>query len=419
MKMPLRSQALASTLIGGSLLLATRAQAHPVPALSPDFGAPECITVVDKRTSEEVPLDYFVGYDDVMEEPDHIPVAEQKTHQFFAFRGQVTGLDPSYHYWPFDPTMTPQVPMPVWIGQADLLACDEKNTPEIAPQFSAAIIGTDTLMDRPEFANQWLDVRQMRVPITELQALLGLRWSLASVPAGVYQIVGYIYSPPFNAWEARPGVIKVVDETRDVPAVTVSSIDAMLFEGQGRKISGCVNAQPGTELRAYYRVTETPDAPWQMWAAEPVDETGQYELCYRSPSAGFAGIVQIQIIAVGPDGEQTAAYAPDNLVVVPNAAACTESAKLCCDLGGMQPSAAGAAGSEALSDMPAAGTGTLTQAVAMPTMPTMSTMPTTEAPAPASGCSCATQRAGADLWSALLTLMLFVGVASRKNATRG
>ena len=409
------SKALYSIIACAALWLVTAgAYAHPVPALPPDFGTPECITVVDKRTSETVPLDYLVGYDDVMEEPDHIPVADQKTHQFFAFRGQLTGQDPSYHYWPFDPTMAPQIPMPVWINQADLLACDAKNTPEIAPQFSSMVIGTDTLSDRPELANQWLDVRQMRVPITERQALMGLPWSVASVPAGVYQVVGYIYSPPFNAWEARPGVIKVIDGTRDVPAVTVSSIDAMLFEGQGRKISGCVNAQPGTELRAFYRATDTPNAPWEMWATTPVDDTGKYELCYRSPRPGFAGILQMQIVAVGPDGEQTAAYAPDNLVVVASSAGCTESAKLCCDANATQPAAAGsgAAGSiapAAPSDMGAAGTGTLTQAATMPTQ-SAPAAPATES----SGCSCGMASAGADLAGAFLMLLMAAGFRPRR-----
>jgi hypothetical protein len=398
--------------------------AHPVPALPPDFGTPECITVVDKRSAEMLPLDYFVGYDDVMEEPDHIPVADQKTHQFFAFRGQLTGQDPTYHYWPFDPAMAPHIEMPVWIDQADLLACDAKNAPEIAPQFSSTVIGTDTLSERPEFANQWLDVRQERVPITERQALLGMRWPLANVPAGVYQVVGYIYSPPYNAWEARPGVIKVIDGTRDVPAVTVSSVDAMLFEGQGRKISGCVNAQAGTELRAFYRTTETPNTPWEMWAKQPVDESGKYELCYRSPRPGFSGILEIQIIAVGPDGEQTAAYAPDNLVLVPNAASCTESAKLCCDATAMQPAAAGAAAAGVMgntsvtSDMGGAGTGTLTQPTqAAPAVATAPSAPAT-APAASSGCSCATKSVGADFWGACLMLLMAAAFRARRLTTQ-
>lgn len=409
-------------------LVASGVHAHPVPALAPDFGMPECITVVDKRTTDMVPLDYVVGYDDVAEEPDHIPVPEQKTHQFFAFRGRVSGSDPEYFYSPFDPAMQPKARMPIWINQTDLQTCAAKNTPMIAPDFSPEKIGTDTLTERPDFSNQWLDVRQMRVPITERQALLGLRWPLADVPAGVYQIAGYIYSPPYNAWEGRPGVIKVIDGTRDVPAITVSSVDAMLFDGQGRKVTGCVNAAQGSEIHAYYRTADTPGAAWEMWAQQPIDDSGKFELCYRSPRPGFAGIVELQVVAVGPDGEQTAAYPPDQLVLVPGAANCTPSAKLCCDAAAVT-GAAGAAASSV--SMNSTATGEIVQAAgaagsagsAMSTQPAAAMQSALmEAPkAASSGCSVGTRGAGtkpenADLWCALVLLFAAAGARLRTRA---
>lgn len=398
-------------------LSAAAVHAHPVPAQPPDFGMPECITVVDKRTTDSVALDYFVGFDDVMEEPDHIPVPDQKTHQFFAFRGQLSGEDPQYFYWPFDPSLPARIEMPLWINQADLGACEALNTPMIAPQFSPEIIGTDTLTERPEFSEQWLNVREMRVPITERQALLGLRWPLADVPTGVYQIAGYIYSPPFNAWERRPGVIKVIDGERDVPALTVDSIDAMLFGGQGRKVSGCVDAPSGSELRAYYRTTETEGADWQMWASQPLDDTGMFELCYHSPSAGFSGILEMRIVVASPQGEESAAYAPDRLVVVSSPAKCSESAKLCCD--DTQPEAPEVAASAPSVDMVDAGhmatadaadaMPTLTQAVATTAQPAADAPMTTTATAEKAGggCSVSTARSGrANGWGALMLLAM-------------
>jgi hypothetical protein len=408
-----------SSLCVGWLLATSGVQAHPVPALSPDFGSPECITVVDKRTTENMPLEYFVAFDDVAEEPDHIPVPEQKTHQFFAFRGQLTGLDPDYYFWPFDPTLAARVHMPVWIDQGDLLECDAQNTPMIAPQFSPAAIGPNTLTERPELANQWLDVAPTRVPITERQALLGTRWPLADVPAGIYQIIGYIYSPPYNAWEPRPGVIKVIDGTVDYPAVTVSSVDAMLFEGQGRKIGGCLNAPAGTQLRADYRTTATPDAPWQKWAEQPADDTGKFEMCFRSPSPGFSGILEIRVVAISPTGEQIAAYAPDQLVLIPSANTCTESAKLCCDANATQPSAAGA-GAAGAAGAPGDMTGTITQGAEMASAgatamePAAATPGGTAPPPPSSGCT-ATRRApaGTDLWAGLTVLLVVLGLRRR------
>ena len=428
-----KTRCAAGALFAAACLTASGVQAHPVPALSPDFGSPECITVVDKRTTPMVALDYVNGFDDVAEEPDHIPVPEQKTHQFFAFRGQVSGSDPEYFYWPFDPMLAPRARMPIWIDQGDLQECAAKNTPMIAPDFSPEKIGGETLTDRPDMMNQWLNVRQMRVPITERQALLGLNWPLADVPAGVYQVVGYIYSPPYNAWEARPGVIKVIDGTRDVPAITVNSVDAMLFEGQGRKVTGCVNAKAGSEVKAYYRETATPGAAWTMWGSQTIDDSGKYELCYRSPMPGYSGIVEVQVVATSPEGEQTAAYAPDQLVIVPSSAKCTPSTKFCCDM------TAGAAGAAAESvSMNSASMGTLVQGATMTGSAgsagsAMSSQPgaaMARAGAPAmmetpkaasSGCSVnahSTKPENADVWCALTLLLTAAGVRLRKRPHR-
>jgi uncharacterized protein (TIGR03382 family) len=397
------------------------AYAHPVPALAPDFGAPECITVVDKRTSPTVQLDYFNGYDDVMEEPDHIPVPDQKTHQFFALRGMVTAQEPEFFLSAFDPTLEPVNKLPLWINQADLLACEAKNLPTIAPDFSPANIGMDTLTERPDMAGMWMDVRMMRVPITERQALLGLSWTLADVPAGVYQVAGYIYSPPYNAWEGRPGVIKVIDGTRDVPAVTMSSVDAMLFQGQGRKVTGCVNAAAGSTLQAYARPAGSPGTPWEMWASQPVDDTGKFELCYRSPTPGFAGIMDLRVVAVGPDGEQTAAYPPDQIVLISNSATCTPSAKFCCDA---TAPADGSMGTTSV-DPAAPGTGTMAQPATADMMAAAAGAPAGAAasssePAAAmqepesSGCS-SVGGSGASALSALGVLLAAAGLRRRRR----
>jgi hypothetical protein len=268
----------------------------------------------------------------------------------------------------------------------------------------------------------------MRVPITERQALLGLPWPLASVPAGVYQIAGYIYSPPYNAWEPRPGVVKVIDGTRDVPAITVSSVDAMLFAGQGRKVTGCVNAASGSELHAYFRAADTPGAAWEMWAEQPIDDSGKFELCYRSPMPGYSGIVELKVVAVSPDGEQTAAYPPDQLVVVPSTANCTPSAKLCCDA----TAATGAAGAAASSVSMNGATGEIVQAAAaagsggaaMATQPAGAMQPAMMAAPKAASSGCSLGGAGgrgagkpgnADLWCALVLLLTAAGARLRRR----
>ena len=142
-----------------------------------------------------------------------------------------------------------------------------------------------------------------------------------------------------------------------------------------------------------------------MWTSQPVADTGKFELCYRSPRPGFAGIVEVQVVAVSPEGEQTAAYAPDQLVLIPSPSSCTPSAKLCCDAAATQPAAAGAAAPDV--DMAAAPTGTLTQAVAMPTQP---------APAASSGCAVSSYNdLTGDLWCALILLLVAAGSRLRTS----
>ena len=323
-----------SALVGGSAL---PARAHPGPAETPEFGPPECILVVDTQKTQVFPIQYFLGFDDTLPEPDHISLPDSKTHQFYAFRGQIYANDPDYFLYPFDPALPVPAVMPRWINQDDLTRSEQANTPMIAPDFSAAAIGGDTLTQRMDMLNQWQLVTQMRVPITVGQSRAGARWDLRTVQPGVYQIATYVFSPPYTAWEPRPGVVKVTDGVRDLPAVTLDPVDASLFAGQGRKITGCVNAPSGTQLRAWSRPAGDPTAPWQMWATEPLKDGAQkFELCFRNALPGRSGLLNLRVTALSPSGEETAAYALDQLSLVAKEAACTESAKLCCDM--TQPS---------------------------------------------------------------------------------
>ena len=181
----------------GSALVAGRALAHFGPAEAPDFGAPECIIVVDTRESSELMLSYALGYDDVEPEFEKIPLPDTKTHSFFAFRGAVVPDLPRYTYTPFGGEAAGLLPL--WIDADDLERADAANTPSIAPDFHATDIGEDTLLARADLAGHWLDVSSTRVPITIEQASKGLTWKLNGVAPGVYQIAGYIFSPPFNA----------------------------------------------------------------------------------------------------------------------------------------------------------------------------------------------------------------------------
>lgn len=384
---------------------ARTAHAHPGPAETPEFGPPECITVVDTRQTQVYPIQYFLGFDDTAPEPDHISLADAKTHQFYALRGQLYANDPDYVMYPFEPALPVPVQMPLWIDQDDLTRSEQANTPMIAPDFSAAAIGGDTLQQRMDMTGQWQLVTQTRVPITVGQSRAGARWDLRTVQPGVYQIVAYVFSPPYNAWEPRPGVIKIRDGVHDVPAVTVDPVDASLFAGQGRKITGCVNAPSGSQLRAWYRSADEPAAPWQIWATEPLEDGAQrFELCYRNPLPGKSGIFHMRVSALSPGGEESAAYALDQLTLLAKQAPCVESAKLCCDAAQPAPPMAAAIENATAAVQPLAA-GAAAPAVASPRA----------APTAANGCT-VTQPLGArDGWPVAVPLLYALVCARRRR----
>jgi hypothetical protein len=322
------------------------AAAHFGPAEPPDFGMPQCITVVDLRTSRELMLPYDLGYDDTEPEFGHIMISDSKTHQFFAFRGAVVPALPRYYYWSFTPGA--RTNLPLWLDSDDLQRADAANDPSIAPDFRAVDIGNNLLVARTDVAGQWLEVSQ-KVPITIEQAMKGTRWDLTGVSPGIYQIISYTFSPPFNAWEPRPGVIKIIDGSADAPALTVDSIDGMLYAGQGRRITGCVDAPPGSTLSAWYSTESESEPEWREWRKDVPVDNGQLDLCFSSPDPQLSGLIRLRIGVKTPQGLETHAHSPDVLVLVSTPSACSPGDSDCCQPppaqapAPPQPTAAGAA----------------------------------------------------------------------------
>ena len=303
------------------------ASAHFGPAEPPDFGAPECIVKDDLRVAHEVMLSYDLGFDDTEPEIGHIWIMDSKTHQFFAFRGTVLQALPRYYYWPF--TLGTRTNLPIWMDRDELLRADAANDPSVNPDFHAADIGNNVLAERTDVAGQWLKVSQ-RMPITLDQASKGVRWDLTGVAPGIYQIASYTFSPPFNAWEPRPGVIKVFDGTVEPAAVTVDSIDGMLYSGQGRSITGCVDAPAGSTLSLSYSLDDENESDWKPWRKDVPVQNGHFDVCFSSPDPQLSGLVRLRVGVKTPAGLETQAYSPDRLVVVSSALACSAGDSHCC-----------------------------------------------------------------------------------------
>lgn len=312
-------------------LPALHARAHFGPAEPPDFGTPQCIVVVDRRTTSRVDVTYELGFDDTEPELGHIWLADSKTHQFFAFRGAVVPALPRYEFWPF--AGTDSALLPLWIDRDDLQRADAANDPSIAPDFSAAMIGDDLLAARADVANQWLAISEAprRVPITLEQAAKGVTWDVSEVPTGVYQLVSYTFSPPFNAWEPRPGVIKVIDGRADPPAVTIDSVDSVLYAGQGRRVTGCVDAPAGSKLSVWYSAEVEAPHVWQPWLSGVPLTAATIDLCFGSRDPNLSGMLRLRIGVKSPAGLETFAYSRDAVVLVATPASCTPSETQCCE----------------------------------------------------------------------------------------
>jgi hypothetical protein len=314
------------------MLAPARGHAHPEAALSPEFPEHDCIERVDLRETAELHLPYVVVVDDVTFTEGDIVLPDARTHQFFAFGGSVAPYLLGSQLFPFAEESEAIRVLPEWITQDDVDRSAAAAGPADATGFIASQVeDTNVLEARGDLTPFWQRITEdgARVPILVDRALVGFSWDLGAVTPGAYQIAGYVFSPPYNAWAARSGVIKVMDGTADFPALTVDAIDGMIFGGQGRRVRGCVDAPEGTRLQAHFRTEDQPDQPWQRFAEDVEVADGRFELCFLGPAA-LSGLIRVRVEATAPDGTQAFAHTPDTLVLVSTPANCTEGESVCC-----------------------------------------------------------------------------------------
>jgi hypothetical protein len=333
--------------------VASSAHAHPSPAEPPEFFPADCIIVVDKQQQASWHLDYAVLADDTAPEADHVSLADSKTHQFFALAGTLLERANDHVFLPFDDEAGLLKVMPTWLTADDVMRTAAGVAPEDMTAFTADQVSPqDMLESDPVLASALrpLVASSARVPITEAQALAGVDWDLSDVPPGVYQIAAYIFSPPYNGWAVRPGLIKVVDGSAadaQAPAVTLERVTARLFAGQGRRIRGCVDAPEGSTLELSTRVQSAMPAAFEPHATQAVS-TGELEVCLANE--GRDDVLEVRLEVHTPAGLVAATQSSDVLSLFSNAAACVASELLCCPEGSIAD--AGGAPDAALPMMP-------------------------------------------------------------------
>jgi hypothetical protein len=153
-------------------------------------------------------------------------------------------------------------------------------------------------------------------------------------------LAGYIFSPPYNGWAVRPGLVAIVAGGERLPAAVIEPVHETVFGYEGRRVRACVHAPDGTTLRAYMRVQERPELGWLPWIEERALEGDRLELCFRSPRAELSGSVRLRFDLQAPDGGATTVYSPDTLTSLPGAGTCTPSDTICCDAPATAPAEA-------------------------------------------------------------------------------
>lgn len=308
-------------------------EAHPGPSEPPYFSDQVCIVRLDKTQGTQWQLVYGVPVDDVDFTAGDIVLADAKSHEFFAVPRQV--LSRQGRLWVADDEGggTNWLRLPQWLSADDVRRAAAAVTPEDGTGFTADQVEQDEILDldsplvdllRP------LQPAEGRVPITQRQALRGVNWVLQDVPGGVYQIVAYVFSPPENAWAARSGLVKIVSATENPPAVTLDRVAAQVLTGQGRRISGCVDAEQGSTLEIAVRPQGASESAWEPWISPFEVGLGAYELCLPNP--GLDAVVEVRAEVRTPDGLVARAYTSDVLTLFEAESDCAENENsvLCC-----------------------------------------------------------------------------------------
>ena len=316
------------------LLFPAAVVAHPSPAEPPVFVDEECILVIDKRELPEWHMEYLVPVEDTAFGVDDIRMEDGKSHQFFAVAGRVF-LDGDRHVVvPFGDREGERVPMPLWLSQEDIERSAAAVTPEDMTEFTADQVAPEEILGfHPEVPSilRPLLAGTHRVPITMRQASKGVDWDLSDVPPGAYQIVSYIFSPPYNGWEVRRGFIKVKDGDEDPPVVTLDNVGGTVFAGQGRHVSGCVDAPAGTALEISLRETGAMPGEYEPWQ-EPLDVEGNmFDLCLDNP--GLDAVMGVRVEVVSPEGLRMAVHNALDLTFFSREAPCMPGRSVCCPEG--------------------------------------------------------------------------------------
>jgi len=260
------------------------------------WGAPPCMTLVDRSRAPVLHLEYSIANEDTDLTSDE--VADSRTHQFFATCRTSVPLDV----------------LPSWITTTDVDAALTKAliTNPVPP--------AQILEGNAEWAECWTRITadDERRPITFAMADAGVDWDTSALAPGAYTVHGYTYEPAVNLWVQRPGVVKVHDGDPDAagPAAAITTGELTLYRDGVGQIEGCVDAPAGTTMIFEWAVANEPTPQWVAFATqEPVDGDG-FAVAFDPPEAIVGGTAAVRATFTSPDGRSYTTMMRDMIVVL-------------------------------------------------------------------------------------------------------
>ena len=275
--------------------------------------APPCLEFVDRSADAVYRFEYSILDEDPSPGEALLPdeVDDSRRHQFFAFSRQGN----------------PQTEFPYnWITPDDVAAAVEKNL------ITETTVGpTETLDTSPLWDGNFVRITpdDDRRPIAHESVAAPVEWDTSTADAGVYMLWGYTWEPAFNEWAQRYGNVVIVhdgDPGAVGPAAAITNGELIVYSDEAAVVEGCVFADEGTTVDAYFSETPPNDASpdWQpTWvnAVEGHPVSGEsFEVEFMPGGGHSTPTLLVRLVFNDPSGRSYEAHMPFLLNVLPGSA---------------------------------------------------------------------------------------------------
>lgn len=286
--------------------------------------------VLDLDQTRTYELRYDVIADDTAADPDLLPLPDTKSHEFFAVAGRVMPSATGSSVVSSSDPEGIRVPLPSWHSEQDLTRA--RAVADDHPQALEILEGAgQPLLASPELSSLFFAFSENagRVPITQAQSRRGALWDLSGAEPGTYQIVAHTFSPPYNAWTPRPGLVRLTRGGRGPAGLWLANSSTRLFASHGNRIRGCASAPQGSRLSIGIRAEHAPDSDFEdVLTNVELDAMGRFESCVSYPEADAMWATRATLET--PDGDRVFGFMEGPVTTFAAGAGCEPTSTRCC-----------------------------------------------------------------------------------------